>query len=103
MKVIVLVVAIAVGVFIGASKWVTPGSMRSWGSSGSSASAPSGDLRVFAGLYRPALLADTRLWLLVTLGSIGYVAIGTVVISVVRRQTTMGTVSILYLMVFKPF
>jgi hypothetical protein len=50
------------------------------------------------GLYRPALLADPRLWLLVGVGATGYVAIGTVVLSLVRRQTTIGTVSILYLM-----
>lgn len=53
---------------------------------------------IVASLYRPALLGDARLWLLVGLGATGYVAIGTVVIRLVRRQTTIGTVSILSLM-----
>ena len=37
------------------------------------------------------------LWSTLALGSVGYVAIGTVVITVVRRQTTINTVSLLYM------
>jgi hypothetical protein len=53
---------------------------------------------IVAGLYRPALLGDARFWLIVGLAACGYVAIGTVILSFVRRQTTIGTASILYLM-----
>jgi ABC-type Na+ efflux pump permease subunit len=53
---------------------------------------------IVVGLYRPALLGDPRLWLTIGPAAVGYVAIGTVVLCFVRRQTTIGTVSILYLM-----
>lgn len=49
------------------------------------------------GMYSPALLLRPMLWLTVLFGSVGYVAIGTVVVSVVRRQTTINTLSMLYL------
>lgn len=49
-------------------------------------------------LYKPALVIDPRLVLAVLFGSVGYVAIGTVLISSIRRQTTISTVSMLYLM-----
>jgi|GEM_PF-4606586 len=49
-------------------------------------------------LYKPALVIDPRLVLAVLFGSVGYVAIGTVLISYIRRQTTISTVSMLYLM-----
>lgn len=48
-------------------------------------------------MYQPRLLANPYLWLTVFSGSVGYIAIGTVVISLVRRQTTISTVSMLYL------
>jgi hypothetical protein len=49
-------------------------------------------------LHEPMLVFEPRLVLAVLLGSIGYVAIGTVLISFIRRQTTLSTVSMLYLM-----
>jgi hypothetical protein len=49
------------------------------------------------GMYSPVLLLRPMLWLTVLFGSVGYVAIGTVVISIVRRQTTINTLSMLYL------
>jgi ABC-type Na+ efflux pump permease subunit len=49
------------------------------------------------GMYNPVLLLKPQLWITVLCGSISYVAIGTVVISVVRRQSTINTVSMLYL------
>ncbi len=48
-------------------------------------------------MYDPGLLLNPLLWSTVFFGSLGYVAIGTVVISIVRRQTTINTVSMLYL------
>ncbi|HEX8203446.1 MAG TPA: ABC transporter permease [Isosphaeraceae bacterium] len=50
------------------------------------------------GLYRPAVLGEARFWLVAGLAACGYVAIGTVILSFVRRQATIGTASILYLM-----
>lgn len=50
-----------------------------------------------AGMYSPVLLLRPMLWLTVLFGSIGYVAIGTVVVSIVRRTTTINTISMLYL------
>jgi hypothetical protein len=52
-----------------------------------------------AGMYRPVLLLRPMLWLTIIFGSIGYVAVGTVVVSLVRRQTTINTLSMLYLIV----
>lgn len=49
------------------------------------------------GMYQPRLLLNPLLWAATILGSLSYVAIGTVVVSVVRRQTTINTVSMLYL------
>lgn len=51
------------------------------------------------GMYSPVLLLRPMLWLTVIFGSVGYVAIGTVVLSIVRRQTTINTLSMLYLIV----
>lgn len=48
-------------------------------------------------LFRPRLLAEPLLWSTVVVGSVTYVAIGTVVLCVVRRQTTIATVSMMYL------
>lgn len=49
-------------------------------------------------MYQPALILNPLLWGAVLFGSLGYLAIGTIVISIVRRQTTINTVSLLYLM-----
>ena len=49
------------------------------------------------GMYQPRLLLNPYLWGAAVCGSVAYVAIGTVVVSVVRRQTTINTVSMLYL------
>jgi ABC-type multidrug transport system permease subunit len=51
------------------------------------------------GMYSPVLLLRPMLWLTILSGSVGYVAIGTVIVSVVRRQTTINTLSMLYLIV----
>jgi hypothetical protein len=48
-------------------------------------------------IYDPALVANPQLWRTVVYGSASYVAIGTVAVSIVRRQTTINTVSMLYL------
>jgi hypothetical protein len=48
------------------------------------------------GMYQPRLLLNPYLWGAAVCGSVAYVAIGTVVVSVVRRQTTINTVSMLY-------
>jgi hypothetical protein len=50
-------------------------------------------------LYQPRLVLAPRLWLCVGLGSICYVSIGTVVLCLVRRQTTINTVSMIYLII----
>lgn len=49
------------------------------------------------GMNQPHLLLNPFLIGAILCGSISYVAIGTVVISVVRRQTTINTISMLYL------
>ena len=49
------------------------------------------------GMYQPRLLLNPYLWGAAVFGSVVYVAIGTVVVSVVQRQTTINTVSMLYL------
>jgi ABC-type Na+ efflux pump permease subunit len=49
------------------------------------------------GMYQPRLLLNPFLWGGVICGSVSYVAIGTVAITIVRRQTTINTVSMLYL------
>ena len=48
-------------------------------------------------MHEPRLLFSVSLWVAVVFGSIAYVSIGTVIISLVRRQTTISTVSMLYL------
>jgi ABC-type Na+ efflux pump permease subunit len=53
---------------------------------------------VVVGLHDFSLVFDVRLIAAILLGSIGYVAIGTVLVSFIRRQTTLSTVSMLYLM-----
>jgi hypothetical protein len=47
--------------------------------------------------YQPLLLLRPLLWGAVLSGSLGYVAIGTVMISIIRRQTTLNTIPMLYL------
>jgi ABC-2 family transporter protein len=49
------------------------------------------------GMYQPRLLLNPYLWGAAVCGSVAYVSIGTVVVSIVRRQTTINTVSMLYL------
>jgi ABC-type Na+ efflux pump permease subunit len=51
------------------------------------------------GMYKWALLLQPLLWLTVISGSVCYVAIGTVVVSIVRRQSTINTISMLYLVI----
>jgi ABC-type Na+ efflux pump permease subunit len=48
-------------------------------------------------LFKPRLLLMPQLWSTVVVGSVTYVAIGTVVLCLVRRQTTIATVSMMYL------
>lgn len=48
-------------------------------------------------VYRPVLLLEPRIWLIVLFGSITYIAIATVVLCLVRKQTTLNTVSMIYL------
>jgi ABC-type Na+ efflux pump permease subunit len=50
-----------------------------------------------AGMYQPSLLLVPGFWCGVLLGSLGYISLGTVAICLVRRQTTLSTVSILYM------
>lgn len=49
-------------------------------------------------MYEPRLMLNPLLWGAIVSGALGYVAIGTIVIGIVRRQTTINTVSMLYLM-----
>jgi hypothetical protein len=49
------------------------------------------------GTYQPLLLLHPLFWTTAILGSIGYVAVGTVALCLIRRQTTISTVSLLYL------
>jgi hypothetical protein len=51
------------------------------------------------GMYSPGLLLQPMLWLTVACGSVAYIAIGTVVVSLVRRQSTINTISMLYLVI----
>ncbi|HMP04153.1 MAG TPA: ABC transporter permease [Gemmatales bacterium] len=48
-------------------------------------------------LFKPSLLAQPLLWSTIVVGSVTYVAIGTVVLCIVRRQTTISTISMMYL------
>lgn len=48
-------------------------------------------------MYDPRLLSRPLLWCAVMSGSVGYIAIGTVVLTLVRRQTTLSIVSMVYL------
>lgn len=50
-------------------------------------------------LFDPTLLAKPLLWSTILAGSISYVSIGTVVLCMVRRQSTINTVSMMYLLV----
>lgn len=50
-------------------------------------------------LFDPTLLAQPLLWSTILAGSISYVSIGTVVLCIVRRQSTINTVSMMYLLV----
>jgi ABC-type multidrug transport system permease subunit len=47
-------------------------------------------------MYDPTLVLRPQLWLTIICGSVSYVAIGTIVVSLVRRQTTINTVAMLY-------
>lgn len=50
-------------------------------------------------LFDPSLLGLPLLWTTILSGSISYVSIGTVVLCLVRRQSTINTVSMMYLLV----
>lgn len=50
-------------------------------------------------LFDPTLLMQPLLWTTILAGSISYVSIGTVVLCMVRRQSTINTVSMMYLLV----
>src|SRR5439155_7109944 len=50
-------------------------------------------------MYEPRLLSRPLLWCGVFSGSLAYIAIGTVVLTLVRRQTTLSIVSMLYLII----
>lgn len=52
-----------------------------------------------AALYEPRLLLNPTLWVLTILGSTAYVAIGTVVVTLIRRQSTLSSTSMMYLIV----
>lgn len=52
-----------------------------------------------AALYEPRLLLNPTLWALTILGSTAYVAIGTVVVTLIRRQSTLSSTSMMYLIV----
>lgn len=54
-------------------------------------------LAAMATLFRPVLLLHPLLWVSAALGSLGYIAIGTVALILVRRATTLSTISLLYL------
>jgi ABC-2 family transporter protein len=49
--------------------------------------------------FDPTLLAQPLLWTTILAGSISYVSIGTVILCIVRRQSTINTVSMMYLLV----
>lgn len=49
-------------------------------------------------LFNPSLLLQPLLWSTILAGSIAYVCIGTVVLCIVRRQSTINTVSMMYLL-----
>ncbi len=48
-------------------------------------------------MYQPALLLKPLLWSAILSGSICYISIGTVALCWVRRQTTINTISMIYL------
>ena len=48
-------------------------------------------------LYDPSRLLQPMLWSTIVVGSIGYLAMGTLVVAFVRRQATLSTASMLYL------
>lgn len=50
-------------------------------------------------LFDPTLLLQPMLWSTILAGSISYVSIGTVVLCIIRRQSTINTVSMMYLLV----
>lgn len=49
-------------------------------------------------MYRPWLLLQPLLWSTVFVGSIAYVSIGTVFLCMIRRFTTINTISMMYLL-----
>jgi hypothetical protein len=48
-------------------------------------------------MYKPEVLAEGYFWILVSCGSLAYVSIGTILVTMVRRQSTISTVSMMYL------
>lgn len=50
-------------------------------------------------LFDPGLLLRPLLWSTILCGSVTYVCIGTVVLCIVRRQSTINTISMMYLIV----
>ena len=50
-------------------------------------------------LFEPALLLKPLLWSTIFCGSVCYVCIGTVVLCIVRRQSTINTISMMYLII----
>jgi hypothetical protein len=52
---------------------------------------------MMVGIYRPTTLLNPLLWSTAVMGSVGYVAVGTIAICLIRRQSTISMVSLLYL------
>jgi len=50
------------------------------------------------GIYDPTRLLNPLLWSTFLLGALTYVAMGTIAIGVIKRQATLGSVSMLYLL-----
>jgi ABC-type Na+ efflux pump permease subunit len=47
--------------------------------------------------YKPHVLANPLLWTTLAFGAVGYVSLGSIVVTLVRRQATINTVAMLYL------
>lgn len=50
-------------------------------------------------MYSPLVLASPLLWSTLVFAAVAYVSIGTIIVAIVRRQTTINTVAMLYLVV----
>jgi hypothetical protein len=50
-------------------------------------------------MYKPILLLQPLLWATVLMGALGYLSVGIIALSLIRRQTTLSTVSILYMLI----